>query len=212
MIRYFAEHWELFGTAFAEHLYLVFVTLFFSLLLAALISGLILRKKWLSNGVVQIFSAVYSIPSLALFAILIPIFGLGNQTAVIVLVIYNQYLLIRNILAGIWNIDATILEAGIGMGMSRWQLARTIQIPLAMPSILAGIRLAIISTTGIATIAATINAGGLGTVLFSGLRTMNVYKIVWGTILSMVIALGADVSLKKLEELWRRKGEAGRKL
>ena len=196
MIRYFAEHWELFGTAFAEHLYLVFVTLFFSLLLAALISGLILRKKWLSNGVVQIFSAVYSIPSLALFAILIPIFGLGNQTAVIVLVIYNQYLLIRNILAGIWNIDATILEAGIGMGMSRWQLARTIQIPLAMPSILAGIRLAIISTTGIATIAATINAGGLGTVLFSGLRTMNVYKIVWGTILSMVIALGADVSLK----------------
>ena len=190
MIRYFAEHWELFGTAFAEHLYLVFVTLFFSLLLAALISGLILRKKWLSNGVVQIFSAVYSIPSLALFAILIPIFGLGNQTAVIVLVIYNQYLLIRNILAGIWNIDATILEAGIGMGMSRWQLARTIQIPLAMPSILAGIRLAIISTTGIATIAATINAGGLGTVLFSGLRTMNVYKIVWGTILSMVIALG----------------------
>ena len=98
------------------------------------------------------------------------------------------------------------------MGMSRWQLARTIQIPLAMPSILAGIRLAIISTTGIATIAATINAGGLGTVLFSGLRTMNVYKIVWGTILSMVIALGADVSLKKLEELWRRKGEAGRKL
>lgn len=212
MIRYFAEHWELFGTAFAEHLYLVFVTLFFSLLLAALISGLILRKKWLSNGVVQIFSAVYSIPSLALFAILIPIFGLGNQTAVIVLVIYNQYLLIRNILAGIWNIDATILEAGIGMGMSRWQLARTIQIPLAMPSILAGIRLAIISTTGIATIAATINAGGLGTVLFSGLRTMNVYKIVWGTILSMVIALGADVSLKKLEELSRRKGEAGRKL
>ncbi len=211
MIRYFVEHLDLFGKAFMEHLYLVFITLFFSLILASFLSCLILRRKWVSNLVVQIFSAVYSIPSLALFAILIPLFGLGNRTAVLVLVVYNQYLLIRNILAGIWNIDATVLEAGYGMGMSRWQLARIIQIPLAMPSILTGIRLAVISTTGIATIAATINAGGLGTVLFSGLRTMNVYKIVWGTILSMVIALSADVGLKKLEKLWREKGEAGGK-
>ncbi len=138
MIRYFVEHLDLFGKAFMEHLYLVFITLFFSLILASFLSCLILRRKWVSNLVVQIFSAVYSIPSLALFAILIPLFGLGNRTAVLVLVVYNQYLLIRNILAGIWNIDATVLEAGYGMGMSRWQLARMIQIPLAMPSILTG--------------------------------------------------------------------------
>lgn len=200
MIRYLLRYGDQLGSAFAEHLGIVFLTLLISVLLASVLSYLLLRSEKATNLVIQFFSAVYSIPSLALFALLIPLLGLGNATAIPVLVAYNQYLLIRNIMTGMQNVDKSLLEAGTGMGMSRWQLVTRVQIPLAMPSIIAGLRLAIISTTGIATIAATINAGGLGRILLSGLRTMNVYKIAWGTILSVIIALAADLGLKALEK------------
>ena len=200
MIQYFLKHADQLGDAFAEHLGIVFITLLISVLLASVLSYWLLRSEKATNLVIQIFSAVYSIPSLALFALLIPVLGLGNATAIPVLVAYNQYLLIRNIMTGMQNVDKSLLEAGTGMGMSHWQLVTRVQVPLAMPSIIAGLRLAIISTTGIATIAATINAGGLGRILLSGLRTMNVYKIAWGTILSVIIALAADLGLRALEK------------
>ena len=187
-------------SAFLEHLQIVFITLIISIVLAAVISYLLLKSEKATNVTVNIFSQIYSIPSLALFALLIPLLGLGNKTAIPVLVLYNQYLLIRNIMTGMQQVDKSLLEAGTGMGMNKWQLVTKVQVPLAMPSIIAGIRLAIISTTGIATIAATINAGGLGKILLSGLRTMNTYKIAWGTILSVIIALVADMVLKLLEK------------
>ena len=205
MIDYFIKHTDLLLGAFWEHLEIVFVTLIISIALSAIISYFLLRSEKATNIVVSFFSQIYSIPSLALFALLIPLLGLGNSTAIPVLVAYNQYLLIRNIMTGMQQVDKSLLEAGTGMGMNRWQLTTRIQIPLAMPSIVAGIRLAIISTTGIATIAATINAGGLGKILLSGLRTMNVYKIAWGTILSVIIALVADLLLKWLENRTKSK-------
>ena len=109
-----------------------------------------------------------------------------------VLVAYNRYLLLRNFLAGLEGVEPGIVEAAIGMGMSKWQMMLEVRVPLAMPAILSGVRLAIISTTGIATIAAAVHAGGLGNILFSGLRSMNIYKIAWGTMLCLVIALGVD--------------------
>lgn len=200
MLAYFADHSDQLMSAFWEHLGIVFSVLLISIILAAVICWFLLRSERATNIVVNIFSEVYSIPSLALFALLIPLLGLGNKTAIPVLVLYNQYLLIRNFMTGMQNVDKSILEAGTGMGMSKWQLVTRVQLPLAMPSIVAGIRLAIISTTGIATIAATINAGGLGKILLSGLRTMNTYKIIWGTILCVLIALLADTLLRLLEK------------
>lgn len=200
MFAYFADHSDQLMSAFWEHLGIVFSVLLISIILAAVICWFLLRSESATNIVVNIFSEVYSIPSLALFALLIPLLGLGNKTAIPVLVLYNQYLLIRNFMTGMQNVDKSILEAGTGMGMSKWQLVTRVQLPLAMPSIIAGIRLAIISTTGIATIAATINAGGLGKILLSGLRTMNTYKIIWGTILCVLIALLADTLLRLLEK------------
>ena len=200
MIDYFAKHSDMLMSAFLEHLQIVFITLIISIVLAAVISYLLLKSEKATNVTVNIFSQIYSIPSLALFALLIPLLGLGNKTAIPVLVLYNQYLLIRNIMTGMQQVDKSLLEAGTGMGMNKWQLVTKVQVPLAKPSIIAGIRLAIISTTGIATIAATINAGGLGKILLSGLRTMNTYKIAWGTILSVIIALAADMLLKLIEK------------
>lgn len=198
MWEYFAAHREMLLTAFFQHLLLVLEVLLISFALAAVLSYLLLPHPRLTRGVIQFFGALYSIPSLALFAILIPFFGLGNPTAIPVLVAYNQYLLLRNMLTGLTSVDASLVEAATGLGMSRWQLTTRVRVPLAMPAIISGVRLAIISTTGIATIAAAINAGGLGKVLLSGLRSMNEYKIAWGTILCVVIALTADLLLRWL--------------
>lgn len=170
MIEAFAQQPMYYLSAFGQHLELVLITLVISIALASILTFLIMQNEKLTNAVIQIFSAIYSIPSLALFALLIPLTGLGDLTAIIVLVAYNQYLLIRNFIAGLRSVDKSITEAGRGMGMSRFRLLREVQIPLAMPGIIAGIRLSIISTTGVATIAASINAGGLGTVLFSGMH------------------------------------------
>ena len=205
MIEYFVKYHEKFLDAFLEHVEIVLVTLLISLILASFIMVITLKSKKLNNIIVQLFGAIYSIPSLALFALLIPIMGLGQDTAILVLVVYNQFLLVRNISAGIYGVDESITEAATGMGMNWLQVLLKIQIPLAFPMIMAGIRLAVISTIGIATIAATINAGGLGAILFQGLGSMNTYKIVWGTILCAVIAFVADAGLKKVEKIVNRK-------
>lgn len=205
MIEYFVKYHEKFLDALLEHVEIVLVTLLISLVLASFIMVITLKSKKLNNIIVQLFGAIYSIPSLALFALLIPIMGLGQDTAILVLVVYNQFLLVRNISAGIYGVDESITEAATGMGMNWLQILLKIQIPLAFPMIMAGIRLAVISTIGIATIAATINAGGLGAILFQGLGSMNTYKIVWGTILCAVIAFVADAGLKKVEKIVNRK-------
>lgn len=134
-----------------------------------------------------------------MFAMLIPVTGLGTKTALIVLTLYNQYLLLRNFTAGLNGVDSAIIEAAAGMGMTTMQILLKIRLPLAKRSIFTGIRLAIVSTTGIATIAATINAGGLGTILFDGLRTLNVVKILWGTVLSAGLAIALNAGLERIE-------------
>ncbi|HEY9574624.1 MAG TPA: ABC transporter permease [Lachnospiraceae bacterium] len=203
MIEYLVKHSDMFLEAFLEHLWIVLVTLLISVLAAGLISFVLLQSKRAADWVLGAFSAIYSIPSLALFSLLIPFMGLGNATAILVLCIYNQYLLIRNIITGMHLVDKNMIEAAVGMGMTRGQVVMKVQIPLALPAIVAGIRLAIISTTGIATIAATINAGGLGSLLFSGLRTMNIYKILWATVLCVLITFLSDVILKRVEKSLR---------
>ena len=178
MIEYALKYPEKLYGALGQHLVLVGVTLVLSLLLA--------------------------IPSLAMFAMLIPVTGLGMKTALIVLTLYNQYLLLRNFTAGLNGVDSAIIEAAAGMGMTTMQILLKIRLPLAKRSIFTGIRLAIVSTTGIATIAATINAGGLGTILFDGLRTLNVVKILWGTVLSAGLAIALNAGLERIERRRRR--------
>lgn len=205
MIAYFIKYHEKFLKALGEHLQIVLLTLLISILVAAAITLLVRHSRRVSNLVLQILGAVYSIPSLALFALLIPLTGLGRNTAILVLVVYNQFLLVRNNLAGLNSVDKSLIEAATGMGMTDRQMLIKVQLPLALPLIMAGVRLSVISTIGIATIAATINAGGLGRILFDGLRTMNQYKIIWGTIFCTLIALAADTGLKALEKFIQKR-------
>lgn len=189
MIEYFLRHYDKLFGALLEHCQLVFITMLCSLLVAFLFTILAVYRPKIGEALIQIFSVLYSVPSLAFLAILIPFTGLGTTTAVIVMTVYNQYLLLRNFLAGLMGIDAAIAEAATGLGMTKWQILLKIRMPLARRSLVTGIQLAVVSTVGIGTIAAMINAGGLGTILFDGLRTLNVNKILWGTIFSAGLAL-----------------------
>ena len=200
MINYFLRYHNKLGNAFAQHIEIVTITLMISVLLAAIITILTIYSKTASKMVVYIFSMVYSIPSLALFAILVPLTGLGKFTAIIVLVFYNQYLLLRNTIDGLNNVDPSIVEAATGMGMSKSQILFQVRLPLAIRPIFAGMHLAVISTIGIATIAATINAGGIGSILLDGLRTLNTTKILWGTLMSAGLAIAVNGALNVVEK------------
>ena len=209
MIEYFSKyHDKLFGLLL-EHIVLVLTSVSIALLIAVPLSLLVLRSKVLSLILVSLFSVVYSIPSLAMFALLIPVIGIGKKTAIFVLVLYNQYILIRNIIAAFDSIDEGVIEAGRGMGLSSRQLFTKIQLPLALPVLLGGLRISLVTTIGIATLASVISAGGLGVILFDGLRTNNLSKILWGTIFSGVLAFIVNQVISGLEKKATKNAKGG---
>ena len=199
MIEYIRKHPEKVLGALTEHIELVLITLVISLAIACLLTLLAMRSERVSDALNNLFSVLYSVPSLALFALLIPVTGLGRTTAVIVLTLYNQYILLRSFTAGLRDVDPAVCEAAKGIGMTDMQILTKIRVPLARRAIFAGIRLAVVSTIGIGTIAASINAGGLGTLLFEGLRTINTPKILWGSVLSAMLAVSINRLLKLVE-------------
>ncbi len=200
MIAYFQKHPEKIIEPLIEHIQLVLITLVLSLAIASVLTVISMRSERISNILNHVFSVIYSIPSLALFALLIPVTGLGRTSAVIVLTLYNQYLLLRNFTTGLREVDPVVCEAAKGIGMTDIHILTKIRLPLARKAIFAGIRLAVVSTIGIGTIAASINAGGLGTLLFEGLRTIHTAKIFWGNILSAGLAILINSVLKTIEK------------
>ena len=204
MIDYLLKHPQKIYIPFIETIQITILVIVISVLIAVLLTILAVRFPRAGYTLTQVFSVVYSIPSLALFAVLIPVTGLGTKTAVIVLVLYNQYLLLRNFITGLNEVDPAVREAAKGIGMSAMQELWQVQVPLAKAALFAGIRLAVVSTIGISTIASSINAGGLGDLLFDGLRTMNTAKVLWGSLLSAGLAILVNGLLKMVENYNRR--------
>ena len=200
MIKFLTRHPEKVYIPLLQHIQIVFLTLVISVAIASILTLLCMRSERLSMWLQQLLAVIYSIPSLALFAILIPVTGLGRTTAVIALTSYNQYLLLRNFTTGLQEVDPAVTDAAKGIGMTWLQVLTRVQIPLAKRALFAGIRLAVVSTIGIGTIAASINAGGLGTLLFDGLRTMSMPRILWGSILSAGLAIVTNALLKAVED------------
>jgi osmoprotectant transport system permease protein len=205
MIEYAARYGDKLTEALTRHLQIVGLTLLISVAVASAVTLLVMRNERAARVTIRIFGAVYAIPSLALFALLIPVTGLGMDTAVLVLVVYNQFLLIRNFIAGLDSVDPLVVEAATGMGMTQRAILTRIRLPLAFPVMLSGIHLSVISTIGIATIAAVINAGGIGAILFDGLRTESVVKIAWGALLSAGLAISANLVLIAIERAVAKK-------
>lgn len=204
---YLLSHADLFAEATLEHALLVLQTLAIALAVAAALTLACLRSRRVGDTVVELLGAFYSIPSIALFALLIPLTGLGETSAVIVMVAYCQFILVRNALEGLRGVDPAILDAARGMGMTPAQALVRVRLPLAAPAIAAGVRMAAISCTGIATVAATINAGGLGAILFSGLRTLNVPRIICATLCCVALALALDGICRLVERGLERRLE-----
>jgi len=155
-------------------------------------------RPWLTGFA----NIVQTIPSLALFGFLIPvplIGGIGARTAVVALVLYALLPVLRGTLAGMLSIDPAVRESAVAMGMDKWQLLRLVELPLAARSILAGIRIATVSTVGTATIAAAIGAGGLGVFIFQGIASVDTTQILAGAIPAAVLALMADGLLGLVE-------------
>jgi len=198
-LRYIGSNFAFIAQLFGQHLLLTIVSLAIALLLALPIGVLLARVKALQGPILGVLGVIYTIPSLALFVLLIPLFGLGLKPAIIALVAYAQLVLVRNIVVGLTGIDPAIIEAAKGMGMNSWQRFSRVEFPLALPLMLAGMRLATLSIIGIGTIAAFINAGGLGRLLFEGVSTGNRPKIVAGSLLVAVLAFGANGILHFLE-------------
>ena len=205
MIEYLLNYPQKILVPLLETVEITAVTLIISVALAAVLTILSVKLPKVGYALIQIFSVIYSIPSLAVFALMIPVTGLGRNTAIIVLVIYNQYLLLRNFITGINEVDPAVVEAARGIGLTDMQILFKVQVPLAKTALYAGIRLAVVSTIGISTIASAINAGGLGDLLFDGLRTMNMTKVLWGSLLSAGLAILVNGLLKSVENRSSRK-------
>jgi len=194
--------WTHFGdvaTRFGQHLRMTLIALAIALIIALPLGILISRYRRLEGPIMGVLGILYTIPSLALLVLLIPFVGLGLDNAVIVLVIYAQVILVRNIVVGLTGIDPAIVEAARGMGMNGWQRLTRVELPLALPVILAGVRIATVTIIGIGTIAALINAGGIGRLLFDGVSQSNEQKIIAGSIAAAVLAGLANLLLRWIE-------------
>ncbi len=183
-----------------QHLFVTGIALVVAILISLPVSLLILRSRRLTTIVLGILSAFYTIPSIALIILLLPVTGLNEWSVIIALILYVQVILVRNNVAALNGIDPVIVEAARGMGMNRRQLWWRVQLPLALPVMLAGIRIAAIVAIGIATVGAKFNAGGLGRLLFDGIAQTGRYDKIWaGALAVAALALAVNLALVALE-------------
>ena len=184
---------------FLQHLYLVGVTMLISLIIAIPLGILVARYRRLYFPVITVSGLLYTIPSIAAFAILIPITGLTLVTVIIPLVIYNQLVLIRNTAAAVNGVDPLLIEVGRAMGMKPQQILFRVTLPLALPVIVAGIRIATVTTVGIAALAALVGQGGLGSLIFQNIASGDFDAVAAGAILIALFAIVADLLLLSLQ-------------
>jgi osmoprotectant transport system permease protein len=184
------------------HLTLTGTTLVIAVLMALPLALLIHRFRWLNLPILGSLGVLYTVPSLALIILLVPIFGLSAWSVIVAMVIYTQVILVRSLVIGLQSIQPAVLEAARGMGMNLWQRWWQIQVPLTLPIFLAGLRLAAIVAIAIATIGAKFGAGGLGTLLFEGIAQAGRYDKIWaGAIVVSLLAITVNGMLLGLEWL-----------
>lgn len=188
-------------TSLIEHMQLSFISLFIAVIIAIPLAIYLTRHKKLAAVMIQITSIFQTIPSLALLGLMIPLVGIGSVPAIIALVIYALLPILRNAYTGLNEIDPSLNEAADAMGMSRWRKLIKVQIPIAMPIIMAGIRNAMVLIIGTGTIAALIGAGGLGSLILLGIDRGNNHLILLGAIPAALLAILFDYLLSLFEKI-----------
>ncbi|PTY76888.1 choline ABC transporter permease [Heyndrickxia sporothermodurans] len=206
IIQFLTSNWSelLFKTW--QHFYISIIAVFLGIIVAVPIGIALTRTPKLAGVIMGIAGVIQTFPSLAILAFFIPILGVGKVPAIVALFFYSVLPILRNTYIGVKGIERNLLEAGRGMGMTGWERIRYVEIPLAIPVIMAGIRLSTVYLIGWATLAAFIGAGGLGDYIFSGLNLYQTEFIIAGAILVTILALLVDLLLGKLENWATPKG------
>ncbi|MET0801636.1 MAG: ABC transporter permease [Actinomycetota bacterium] len=185
----------------AQHVYLTFVTVAIGFLIAFPAAVFASRHRWAVSPITSVSGVLYTIPAFAFIFLLLPITGLSLTTVVIPLIAYSLLILFRNTLAGLDSVDPDVKEAALGMGLSPRQLLWRVEVPLATPVIIAGLRIATVSSIALITIAALIGRGGFGQFILDGLDTFFWTPLVVGVVLSVLLAFLADILLLGAQRL-----------
>ena len=200
MIDFLINNGNQLVTKTIEHFYISIAALLIAIVVAVPIGIFLSKLKRTSNFVLMIAGVLQTIPTLAVLAIMIPIFGVGKTPAIVALFIYVLLPILNNTVLGVQNIDKNIKEAGTSMGMTRFQLMKDVELPLALPLILGGIRLSAVYVISWATLASYVGAGGLGDFVFNGLNTYDPLMIISAAILVTLLALIVDFILSLVEK------------
>jgi osmoprotectant transport system permease protein len=204
------DNLDRFETPTIEHLQIVIPALVIGFVVAFALALLAHRMRWLQPPLLAATGILYTIPSIAFFFLLLPVTGLGRDTAIIVLAAYTLQIIYRNTILGLDNVPSSVKDAARGMGLTQRQILWRVELPLAIPEIIAGLRVAVVSTIAIATLAVLISAGGLGTQMYGSNLTFPTSIIIAGAIV-MLMALAFDAILLLVQRLttpWRRAAQA----
>ncbi|WP_322055890.1 ABC transporter permease [Burkholderia cenocepacia] len=208
---YLASSWPELLQLTLQHVWLVAIAVGCAIVAGVPLGILINRHEWLAGPLLGIATLVLTLPSIALFGLMIPFFsrfgqGIGAVPAITAVFLYSLLPIMRNTYLALHNVDAGIKEAGTGIGMTSWQRLRLVDLPLAVPVILAGVRTAVVMNIGVMTIAAVIGAGGLGTLILRAIGQSSMMKLLVGAVLVSLLAIVADRLLQMLQRALTPKG------
>ncbi|AIO36724.1 binding--dependent transport system inner membrane component family protein [Burkholderia cenocepacia] len=208
---YLASSWPELLQLTLQHIWLVGIAVGCAIVAGVPLGILINRHEWLAGPLLGLATIVLTLPSIALFGLMIPFFsrfgqGIGAAPAITAVFLYSLLPIMRNTYLALRNVEPGIREAGTGIGMTSWQRLRLVDLPLAVPVILAGVRTAVVMNIGVMTIAAVIGAGGLGTLILRAIGQSNMMKLLVGAVLVSVLAIVADLLLQMLQRALTPKG------
>ena len=204
-MTWFLRNWDQVLLGLYEHVVIALSALAISFALAFAVGLWAARRESVFQAALAVAGFLYTIPTLAFLALMIPIVGLGKANAIIVMVCFSLLILIRNIATGIRGAPAEVVDSARGMGMSATQILWRIEVPLALPVIVAGVRIAAVTVISVSVVAAYVGAGGLGTLIFNGISSDHTPKIWAGALTACALAVAVDLSLAALERRLLRK-------
>ena len=211
IFQYLQSDWPNILELTVQHLKLVGIAVSLAILFGVPLGILVVRVRWLAGPLMGLATIVLTLPSIALFGLMIPVFskfgaGIGPLPAITAVFLYSLLPIMRNTYLALENIEAGVKEAGIGIGMTFWQRLRMVDLPLAVPVILGGVRTAVVMNIGVMAIAAVIGAGGLGVLILHAISQSNMQKLVVGAVMISVLAIIADTLLQRLQKILTPKG------
>lgn len=212
MIQFWNRYQEKIIQSSIEHIELVVLAILIAFLICIPLYFLSRKYKMMYMIINVVVNAIYTIPSLALFALCVPIIGIGRPAALLTLILYNLFIIFKNTYVGFSTISPMLTEAARGIGYSSMQSFFKIEFPQALPSIFAGLKLASTMTVGLATIASTVNGGGLGTLLFDGLKRRYMGEVLWATFISVALSLIFNGIFQRLENVTLAKAQGAWKV